>query len=73
MIKARITIRHPNPEVLEKSLNPDNLDNMKTTTFDDTLTMTLETEKIGTMISTLDDWLANLKIAEEIAGKIKGG
>ncbi|MFP4654308.1 MAG: KEOPS complex subunit Pcc1 [Methanohalobium sp.] len=50
------------------SLQPDNLPNMCTKIDEDAATTYLHTEKITTLISTLDDFLINAKIAEDVYG-----
>ena len=44
---------------------PDNLPNMNLETDADRLCLQFSTEKIGTLLSTVDDLLMNIKIAEE--------
>lgn len=48
------------------SLQPDNLPNMCTEVDEEGSTTYLHTGKITTLISTLDDFLMNAKIAEDV-------
>nr|WP_321498930.1 KEOPS complex subunit Pcc1 [uncultured Methanolobus sp.] len=49
------------------SLAPDNLTNMHTEVKDDSVCIHISTEKITSLIATVDDLLMNAKLAEEIA------
>jgi len=74
-MKATLTIRTRPPEPhashLILSLAPDNTPNIQTKCQDETCTVIFQTEKITTMIAALDDYLLNLKIANETARKEK--
>jgi hypothetical protein len=52
---------------IANSLAPDNLTNMRTEVKDDSVCIHITTEKITSLIATVDDLLMNAKIAEEIA------
>jgi tRNA threonylcarbamoyladenosine modification (KEOPS) complex Pcc1 subunit len=52
-------------EPLARAIEPDNLPNMNLQIDADRLCLQFSTEKIGTMLSTVDDLLMNIKIAEE--------
>ncbi|MDY0386693.1 MAG: KEOPS complex subunit Pcc1 [Methanolobus sp.] len=52
---------------IAKSLAPDNLTNMYTELKDDSVCIHISTEKISSLIATVDDLLMNAKIAEQIA------
>ena len=52
---------------IANSLAPDNLTNMRTEVKDDSVCIHINTEKIISLIATVDDLLMNAKIAEEIA------
>ncbi|MCS3923343.1 KEOPS complex subunit Pcc1 [Methanosalsum natronophilum] len=58
-------------EMIVRALEPDNLDNMSTTITKDNISMEIKTEKIGSLIATVDDYLINAKIAEDIVKKTK--
>lgn len=49
------------------SLAPDNLTNMHTEVNEDNVCIHISTEKLTSLIATVDDLLMNAKIAEEIA------
>lgn len=64
------------PDVAERvarSLKPDNLSNMTTEIGDGKAVITMETEKITSMIATVDDLLMNAKIAEDVIKEIEDG
>ncbi|WP_407355877.1 KEOPS complex subunit Pcc1 [Methanolobus sp. WCC5] len=52
---------------IANSLAPDNLTNMHTEITEDAVSIHISTERIGSLIATVDDLLMNAKIAEEIA------
>ncbi|WMW22403.1 KEOPS complex subunit Pcc1 [Methanolobus mangrovi] len=52
---------------IANSLAPDNLTNMNTEIKEDSVCIHITTEKITSLIATVDDLLMNAKIAEEIA------
>lgn len=51
---------------IAKSLAPDNLNSMRTEVSDSSAKIYIETEKITSLIATVDDLLMNAKIAEEV-------
>jgi len=65
MIRARLVFRGREAEAAAKAVEPDNLPNMALDVEADRLTLQFSTEKIGTLLSTVDDLLMNIKIAEE--------
>lgn len=74
-IATTIKFNSPNaPDVAKKvalSLKPDNLNNMETEIGDDQVAITIRTEKISSMIATVDDILMNAKIAEDIINEVE--
>ncbi|MGM0770891.1 MAG: KEOPS complex subunit Pcc1 [Halobacteriota archaeon] len=74
-IATTIEFNSPNaPDVAKKvalSLKPDNLNNMETEIGDDQVAITIRTEKISSMIATVDDILMNAKIAEDIINEVE--
>jgi hypothetical protein len=61
------------PQIVQKialSLAPDNLSHMSTEIFENEITIKFTTEKITTLIATMDDLLMNARIAEEILEKM---
>jgi hypothetical protein len=65
MIRARLDLWGEEAEKVAKAIEPDNLPNMHLQTKYNKIQMEFSTEKIGTMLSTVDDLLMNIKIAEE--------
>ncbi len=65
MIRARLVFRGREAEAAAKAVEPDNLPNMILDVEADQLALQFSTEKIGTLLSTVDDLLMNIKIAEE--------
>jgi hypothetical protein len=62
---ACLTFWGKQAETVAKAVQPDNLPNMSLQIDVDRLCLQFSTEKIGTMLSTVDDLLMNIKIAEE--------
>lgn len=52
--------------IIARSLEPDNLSDIKTVIDGDNITVFLSADKIGTVISTVDDYLMNAKIASDM-------
>jgi hypothetical protein len=65
MIHARLEFRGAHALIAAKALEPDNLPNMRLFAECDRMHLDFSTEKIGTLLSTVDDLLMNIKIAEE--------
>lgn len=55
----------PNAEEVARSIEPDNLSNMKLEIEESRLCLEFSVERIGTLLSTIDDLLMNIKVAEE--------
>ena len=66
MIRARLVFKGAAAARMARSLQPDNLPEMGLQQADDWLSVELCVEKMGTLLSTADDLLMNMKIAEEI-------
>jgi hypothetical protein len=49
--------------VIARSLSPDNVSGMRTEVDKDSVTVTFSADKIGTMLSSVDDYLMNANIA----------
>ena len=62
---ARLTFWGKQSEIVARAVKPDNLPNMSLQIDADSFSMQFSTEKIGTLLSTVDDLLMNIKIAEE--------
>jgi hypothetical protein len=65
MIRARLTFYGDNLEKLAKAIEPDNLPEMRLQVMENQMIFEFCVEKIGTLLSTADDFLVNLQIAEE--------
>ncbi len=57
--------------IIAGSLAPDNLPEIKTQSDETSVTVTFSTDKIGTILSSVDDYLMNAKIASDIISRIK--
>ncbi len=53
-------------DIIALSLAPDNLSEIKTITDKDSATVTFTADKIGTILSSVDDYLMNAKIASDM-------
>ncbi|HEY9206871.1 MAG TPA: KEOPS complex subunit Pcc1 [Candidatus Methanoperedens sp.] len=58
-------------KTIAKSLSPDNLPEMKTTIDRTSATVTFQADKISTILSSVDDYLMNAKIADDIICRTK--
>ena len=65
MIRAHLFFWGREAEAAARAVEPDNLPNMILESKAGQLSLQFSTEKIGTLLSTVDDLLMNLKIAEE--------
>lgn len=65
MIMARLEFFGPSAEEVARSIEPDNLQNMQLFIEDGCFRLEFSTEKIGTILSTADDILMNIKVAKE--------
>ncbi len=65
MISARLVFSGAKAGMVARSLEPDNLPNMHLQLGKDSFCLEFSTTKIGTLLSTVDDLLMNIKISEE--------
>ncbi|MDQ1261907.1 MAG: hypothetical protein QG575_1088 [Euryarchaeota archaeon] len=65
MTWGRLTFWGKQAKTVARAVQPDNLPNMSLVIDDDQFSLQFSTEKIGTLLSTVDDLLMNIKIAEE--------
>jgi hypothetical protein len=65
MIRLKLVFWGEFAEEVAKSLQPDNLPNMHLLADGERFCLKVSAEKMGTMLSTADDLLMNIKIAEE--------
>jgi hypothetical protein len=66
MIRARLVFKGAAAAQVARSLQPDNLPEMGLGMDEGWLSIEFCIEKMGTLLSTTDDLLMNMKIAEEI-------
>lgn len=52
--------------IIAQSLAPDNVPGIETTVEDDSFTVVFKADKIGTLLSSVDDYLMNAKIAGDV-------
>jgi hypothetical protein len=71
-MKITGTIEFPDPESKQsaarilKALSPDNLRSMESEISDDRVAVRFYSEKIGSLLATVDDFLMNVKIGEGV-------
>ncbi|OPY51628.1 MAG: hypothetical protein A4E48_01471 [Methanosaeta sp. PtaU1.Bin060] len=65
MIKARLAFEGADAGVVARSIEPDNLPKMLLQVDGDRMCLEFSVEKVGTLLSTADDLLMNIKVAEE--------
>jgi len=69
-IKGKLTFKSERAEdlvnIIAQTLAPDNVSGIKTILKDDSATVIFDGEKVGTILSSVDDYLMNAKIAYEI-------
>ncbi len=65
MIRAKMTFEGMHAETMGRAVLPDNLPEITMRVEGQILIFEFCTQKIGTMLATLDDLLMNLKVAEE--------
>jgi hypothetical protein len=76
-MKITGTIEFPDPESREsaarilRALSPDNLRSMESETSDERVAVRFSSEKIGSLLATVDDFLMNVKIGEEVEKTLK--
>lgn len=56
--------------IIAESVEPDNLPNMRLSASKDLIMTEIEVEEVGTLISTIDDYIMNLRIAESLVEEI---
>jgi hypothetical protein len=64
--KARLVVEAENAGFLEQAIAADNKGFVEACIEDDRLIAIVETDSVGSMLSTMDDLLVNLKVADEI-------
>ncbi|WP_247008583.1 KEOPS complex subunit Pcc1 [Halorientalis litorea] len=67
--RATVTTRHGDDESAERvaaALRPDNTAEMETTTDDDAVRTVIERDSTGGLLSTVDDYVVNVRIADTL-------
>lgn len=76
-MKITGTIEFPDLESREsaarilRALSPDNLRSMESEISDESVAVRFSSEKIGSLLATVDDFLMNVKIGEEVGKTLK--
>lgn len=74
-VKGKLTIKCENAgeivSILARSLSPDNVTGIRTEVDKDSATVTFSADKIGTMLSSVDDYLMNATIVEKLSYYLK--
>lgn len=65
-IKAKIEISGANTDLVASPLMRDNMNNMKTVIKEKSAVTYFEADKIGSLIASVDDYLMNAKIAQDM-------
>ncbi|MDF1557911.1 MAG: KEOPS complex subunit Pcc1 [ANME-2 cluster archaeon] len=69
-IRGKIVMNGENaPEIakrISRSIEPDNMKNITTEYGETSVTTCFEAEKIGTLIATVDDYIMNARIADDM-------
>lgn len=68
MIFVKLIFSGSDVQETSNALEPDNLPSMEVSVHNDEMTIELGAERIGTVLSTVDDLLMNIKVAEEAIG-----
>jgi hypothetical protein len=66
-IKAKIEISEANADLVAIPLMLDNMDNMNTVIKEKGAVTYFEADKIGSLIASVDDYLMNAKVAQDMA------
>jgi hypothetical protein len=66
LIRGMLSTEHRNPVCVAAALRPDNLQSMETRSQGERVVTTLEGTSIRSVIASVDDYLMNLGIAEEV-------
>lgn len=69
-IEGMLCTPHAESECVARSLSPDNLSSMVTTALDGQVRTEIQTDRLRSLVASVDDYLMNLGIAEEICGYI---
>jgi len=73
-VKGKLTIKCENAgeiiSIIARSLSPDNVPGIRTEVDKDSAQVTFSANKIGTILSSVDDYLMNAKVAWDMIEKI---
>jgi hypothetical protein len=69
-IEAVICTPHTNPGCVAQALSSDNLSNMTTTVSGGMVRTEMHTDRMRSLVASIDDYLMNLGIAEEMCGYV---
>lgn len=69
-IEGIICTRHANPGCVAEALSSDNLSNMTTTASGECVRTEIHTDRLRSAIASIDDYLMNLAIAEEMCNYV---
>jgi hypothetical protein len=74
-VKGKLTIKCENAgemaSVIAQSLSPDNVSGIRTEVDKDSATVTFSADKIGTMLSSVDDYMMNANIVVKLSYTLK--
>lgn len=65
-IEGIVCTPHADPECVARALSSDNLSNMTTTASGGMVRTEIQTDRLRSLVASLDDYLMNLGIAEDI-------
>lgn len=66
MISAKLELELDEPHLVAKALGPDDLDWAKCYSTEGKLIIEGESERTGSMLSVLDDYMVNVKVAQSL-------
>ncbi len=69
-IKAKIKISGANADLVANSLMRDNMNTMKTVIKEKSAVTYFEADKIGSLIASVDDYLMNAKVAQDMVESV---
>jgi hypothetical protein len=70
--RATLRTRHDDPTVVARAVRPDNTDAMETAVTEDRVVTRIERPTTGGLRSTVDDYVVNLRVAEQVAATARG-
>lgn len=68
-IEGTITTRHIRPACVATAVRADNLRDMETTAGDGIVMTTIRGNRIRSIIASVDDYLTNISVADELCSK----